>query len=703
MSGSNRGGFTVGITVVDQATKQIDAINARLRGMRAPAERLTRSISKLGDTAGITALGSGFRNLARESLQAFENIGRIVGPLGIITGAASLAGLSRMTTEWANVGAQLGFAAQRSGVAVGQLGALQGAARLAGSSAEALTSGMTTLKDEIFNINAGRGTPMTIAAFNQLGITLRDRVTGQLRTAADVLPELADKIAAVKDPTMQATLATLTLGSAGESLLPFLRRGAAGIAEYTKKARDYGAFSEAGAKAAADLREKQVELTLSVEGLRNSLAEKLAPVLGPMLIDLATWIKDNRDIISSDLAGWVGKAVPEIEGFGRGVNTVVQDLGGWKNVIEALIAIQFGSWVLRALTSLNPLILALAGIALTLEKITTFEQNSGPASLPIGSPLWRGISEEEQSNYVNSPRSQAFLHPGNPNPFHWYNPGSWLDRREEGTTPTADVTMTLEKRAFLNTIAGPESKGRYDVRNGWSPRNDTPSTRIADFSQHPVGIAPGGTSTAAGRYQMISSTWDDEQKRLGLPDFTPASQDKAAWDLAASTYRLKTNRDLEADFKAGDRNVDIANVLAPIWPTLPGGSQSHQSRAQFDAAARANLTALSPPAPLGLPQRSLFTQQQRENIEAGLAPSDNRNHALPPQASDSNAPAVNINGGTGTASAGSSETTVRGSANVNIKLDGFPPGTRSVSTTEGELFQGRPPRVEHALTLPAAP
>jgi hypothetical protein len=55
----------------------------------------------------------------------------------------------------------------------------------------------------------------------------------------------------------------------------------------------------------------------------------------------------------------------------------------------------------------------------------------------------------------------------------------------------------------------------------------------------------------------------------------------------------------------------------------------------------------------------------------------------------SNMPPVNIAGGTAPAG-GPATTTVKGSADLKIKLECFPPGTRTTSQVSGDLFSGAP-------------
>ena len=168
-----------------------------------------------------------------------------------------------------------------------------------------------------------------------------------------------------------------------------------------------------------------------------------------------------------------------------------------------------------------------------------------------------------------------------------------LMQEKFGTNAISDTSMDPQQQAFLKTLSDPESGGAYDVKNGGST--------FSDFSKFPQGIGPGGTSTASGRYQFTASTWADVSGQLGLKDFSPASQDKAAWYLASQEYRKKTGRDLAADLKSGGHQADIASTLNGRWPSLPGGSQSRQTLADFSGRLQSNLNAPLPVPPVPPP------------------------------------------------------------------------------------------------------
>lgn len=90
------------------------------------------------------------------------------------------------------------------------------------------------------------------------------------------------------------------------------------------------------------------------------------------------------------------------------------------------------------------------------------------------------------------------------------------------------------------------------------------------YAAHPnIGfVGPDGRPThAAGGYQFQPATWQQQKEKLGLKDFSPQSQDTAAWDLAQQTYKQNTGRDISADAAAGKVNW---GALGDQWASLKG-------------------------------------------------------------------------------------------------------------------------------------
>jgi muramidase (phage lysozyme) len=129
------------------------------------------------------------------------------------------------------------------------------------------------------------------------------------------------------------------------------------------------------------------------------------------------------------------------------------------------------------------------------------------------------------------------------------------------TGVTKNLASYLENpnvRAALDTIAWAEGADyntnfggkSFDTSKGWShPRNR-------------VGWS-GGASDAAGRYQFLSTTWDEVAKKVGANDFSPRNQDLAALALI---QRRGVSLD---DLAANGLNPQVLNRLAPEWASLP--------------------------------------------------------------------------------------------------------------------------------------
>ncbi len=122
-------------------------------------------------------------------------------------------------------------------------------------------------------------------------------------------------------------------------------------------------------------------------------------------------------------------------------------------------------------------------------------------------------------------------------------------------------------RAFLTMIQ--YSEGTYG-QNAY--RTLYGGQLFNGYSDHPnIAITKGGiTSTAAGAYQILHSTWEGVAQSLGLTDFSPLSQDRAAIELISKRGALE-------DVLAGRFETAI-DKCRKEWASFPGAGYGQGER-----------------------------------------------------------------------------------------------------------------------------
>ncbi|WP_223861330.1 glycoside hydrolase family 24 protein [Acinetobacter seifertii] len=105
--------------------------------------------------------------------------------------------------------------------------------------------------------------------------------------------------------------------------------------------------------------------------------------------------------------------------------------------------------------------------------------------------------------------------------------------------------------------------------------------RLDDLSSHPnikkqFKQTDGQikNTTAAGRYQFLSDTWNGVAKQLGLKDFSPKNQDIAAVALLAQNGALPSV--LKGDFKTA------VQKSGTTWASLPSSPYAQPKKSWSD-------------------------------------------------------------------------------------------------------------------------
>lgn len=136
---------------------------------------------------------------------------------------------------------------------------------------------------------------------------------------------------------------------------------------------------------------------------------------------------------------------------------------------------------------------------------------------------------------------------------------------------SAKSLFSANVRAFLDTIGYAEGTGdRYDYMYTHKV--------FYSYAGHPrqLQCSYGLCSDAAGRYQFLSTTWDGMRRKLGLPDFSPESQDRAAVQLIKDVgcYSSVVNIDGPNSFSRA------AYCVSGQWASFPGspyGQRTHSA------------------------------------------------------------------------------------------------------------------------------
>lgn len=260
--------------------------------------------------------------------------------------------------------------------------------------------------------------------------------------------------------------------------------------------------------------------------------------------------------------GFTGSIAERLQGAGGGLIRFFGDsVAGAGRAQQA-----FSTFGTAVVTALNPIVGVQALIIQHFERIAQV----APQALTLLSAAARaalGDTSALSQWILNVGRGGAAATPGT----------TAAPTAPRGFSPIASTDLPPEARAFLDTIAGPESGGRYDVRWGGMRGPQT----ITDLSRHPNILEPGpaGPSSAAGRYQITGSNWYGAGGRPGLAarygatDFSPQTQDRVTWAWAQDEYRRQTGRDLLSDLRDPSRHGSVAGALGgtSMWSTLNMG------------------------------------------------------------------------------------------------------------------------------------
>lgn len=247
------------------------------------------AVAKVRDASG--EVGLAVRALGSHFNQVGVSLGAIAKRIGLVTTAA-LASAAALVPVFVKLGkaaiATVGSSAQQAqalGLTIEQYSALDAVAERAGISQDRMGDAITKL-----NLLLAKNSSL----FAGLGIATTT-ADGSLRSAEEVLLDLADVFQRMPDGAEKSALAVRFLGESGEDMIPFLNEGGERLRAMLEDVRRMGlGFTQADARVAKFGGEGLTRLSQALKGAKTQIGLLFAPAIGEGSNALADFIRDNH-------------------------------------------------------------------------------------------------------------------------------------------------------------------------------------------------------------------------------------------------------------------------------------------------------------------------------------------------------------------------------------------------------------------------
>lgn len=313
----------------------------------------------------------------------------------------------------------------------------------------------------------------------------------------------------------------------------------------------------------------------SIARSTGGFLSRILSFLGTLLVG---WLMNNLPTIiamAQELIARIQRMFALLQGFIGNIFNIVKNFGQvLGSIFQNIISLDIFDTSNRVKKSLNELETTFSDMGKQLDEGIKLATTSLDQSIAPGGP---GSIPPAGTDYTTPPgeRSEGDETTGAPG----------------GNGGTRATYGTPRERALLDAIAtgegtsGPNGYrtmfggGTFDTSKGW---------------KHPDRVIRSGgyASSAAGRYQFLTPTWQTAANALGLTDFSPVNQDKAA------LWLVKRRGVTDALLSKEGLSAKVSNLLSGEWasfPTLSGSSAYGQPVAKLKVLQQAYQKSLGSP------------------------------------------------------------------------------------------------------------
>jgi flagellum-specific peptidoglycan hydrolase FlgJ len=418
-------------TVIDALVVTLSLNGSQFRqGSVQAQEQLKKTENQARRSAG---------NIEKSAAQATEFFRKLRNQVAALSAAyLSFSGIRAWTERLNQQDAALGRSATAMGATTEGLAALGAATERAGGSAGDMTATMRRMATQVQELSL-YGTSDLVPFLTRLNINIAQFIRAKPEERMRLLNRAVQGMDPQRARAILEGLGGLSEGVANLVLMPTGR-----FDDLIRKSGELNKVTREDTEAAIRRKNAWLDFTDSLNNAFRPILTAVTPLLVDIVKQVTDWVQGSRDWLQTGIVGAVRdfrdflKTI-DWEAVKQGlhemwvrINAVVEKLGGWNRAAEIVLGLFVISKLSPVLTGLAALTsgialvsgalsspVVLAAIAAWMAYYEATQRFKLPESaqeydqqmrrLAPGSPLWRGIPEEDQSNYVNSPRSQEFL------------------------------------------------------------------------------------------------------------------------------------------------------------------------------------------------------------------------------------------------------------------------------------------------------
>ncbi|WP_102049064.1 hypothetical protein [Pygmaiobacter massiliensis] len=314
--------------------REIAAGEASLKKLESQANSSDEAVKKIPLSAD--KIASSMENAANKTKVMSAAAGGVIAAMG---GAAYKA---------ITLSDDLNTLANQSGFTTADLQKMQYAADRIDVSMETITGASKKMKKNMVSSSKD-----TVAAWDAIGVSVRDNVTGELRDSTTVFYEAIDGLSKISNETERDTLAMQLFGKSADELAGVIDDGGAALKQYGKEAEDAGVIlSQDTLDSLNKMNDAVDELKAQTTGTFAEVGAEVATMLTPFLKDLAgtlkavlQWVRD-LDQGQLKLIGTILLAVAAISpmlSIGAKLITIIKGTTVALTAIKGAIAIFTGA------------------------------------------------------------------------------------------------------------------------------------------------------------------------------------------------------------------------------------------------------------------------------------------------------------------------------------------------------------------------